>query len=1365
MIRRATAPITALVALLLLGPLPALAADLGEGTDLEIGGPGKGRGKFQQVVDITFDARNRLYVLDSVHWEKGEPAGNGLVQRFDDEGKFLGEFSVIDPKLGENNGPAHLAVDGQGRVYLTQPKAGLVQQYSTEGKLLRNYAVAAAQAVVVRTVRGKEQVVAVPNESRDNKHVPVTALMLLDPVGGATTALKLNRAVSGCNAMAADAAGNLYLQADVNQIYKFDIDGQLVHVLGGGTNLRVADGSELLATIAVDSKGQVYGNTFGNPSNISRFDPAFRTVTQREGQFAWADAWGEQSLFAVDGHDRLWVAALGNTPGNEKYHYRPCVMRLQADFFDPKKPTVTTHGTALLGLHLAVESDRSYGIAYDFLPAKFELVVKASNRQVRAVDVHWFVHDVWKTEFARGTFRLPLRDGEEARHAVSFSPPRYGWYTVTFAVWEDKRFLMAVGKHLGVTPKFAGLPVLAAGDSPGGWDDAPRQAFAGLPLMRVHVGGGLDKLARDVEQTAKYGLTLLVQFENKQQCDPKNVRDFVTRFKGRVKYWEVMNEPNFVMKPEEYVAMLKELYPLIKGIDAEAQVLGPTVCGIQLPWYEAFYKLGGKDLVDILSLHDYEGNEAIDPGHWTWKLGELRKIMARYGDEKKAIWQTERAIGGVRAEDFLGGVQAVRVTLQRDVLESLGVPAEHNLHYYLNQAGYGPVPTYVWSDAGPHPAALATRTRQAMIHGRPFAGKTDFGPTGNKLFFGLRYDGLNGSTISVRSLGTRNQRLHLSVRGGNTLLAVDSFGNEARLPVQRGKVTLVLTTLPTYLRLSKGQIIIPPVIDFGRNYASQATWTYSAPHSGNLASLTNGILEAPHPDDPHADPWSGTLPTVPQTLEMRFPYPRAVERLLLFGVRADNPYCALLDYDLQYHDGKDWVTLEEVRSPMPPSNFARTPQCRANTWYMDENIYLHHFKPVTTDRLRLVVRRTTYGFMPDEVAVQAAGWSANTPHLMLREVEVYGPTPELAVSFGATARTVAERFERETVPMSVVNRSSLNWKGRVAIAVPQGWKAAPAELPVEVAAGGMKEVTFDLIPPAGPIAVGPVDVTATLHDDKGAILDFDRLTIHVVAPVTVHPGSPEKIDPAHQELPIALKNVGGKPVHGTVLVELSPVGGPGRVLRAETAFGPLDPGQGVTVQPTLAGLDLTTSGWNATYTVTADGLLLTTKRELAPVRRWQVLGPFPNLTGRAFDKDFGPEKGVDLGATYPGQDGETIRWKTTQNSTTGFVDLNPLFKPNTLVCAYAVIYVKSPDGRKALVSAGSDDGGKTWLNGKLILSVPGARSATPGQDRAPVELKAGWNEVLIKIPQSHGGWGFYFDLLTPDAKPMTDLVYAPTKEK
>jgi hypothetical protein len=55
-------------------------------------------------------------------------------------------------------------------------------------------------------------------------------------------------------------------------------------------------------------------------------------------------------------------------------------------------------------------------------------------------------------------------------------------------------------------------------------------------------------------------------------------------------------------------------------------------------------------------------------------------------------------------------------------------------------------------------------------------------------------------------------------------------------------------------------------------------------------------------------------------------------------------------------------------------------------------------------------------------------------------------------------------------------------------------------------------------------------------------------------------------------------------------------------------------------------------------------------------------------------------------------------------------------------------------------------------------------TSSAGQEEQPVELRAGGNEVLLKITQGDGGWGFYFDLLTPDGQPMPDLVYARQRD-
>lgn len=978
------------------------AAGKGEGTDVEIGGPGPGQGTFLDLRDITFDPAGHLYVLDGGEFkkDKGGLVGNFLVQKFTGEGKFVSQFSIRDDALGEKNDPTRLAVDSRGHAYVTQPRADLVREYGPDGRLVRDYPVAGAYAICRRTVGGQEQVVVCARPGKRQEE-PAAALVVIRPDGSLADPVTLGRPLVRVEDLACDARGNLYALAETHQIYQFAPEGKLITVIGGGTHTRIEDGSELLHTVAVDSKGGIHSITWGNPGWITRFDAAVTTVTRRRGQFFWFDPWGTHSgytPFAISPDDRLWIGSVGRSDGKERYHFRPCVLRTEPAFFDPEKSHTAVTSGLVLGLMVAIEVRAPYNVVYDLAPVAVDFVVRPGVRRVSEVDVSYNIYDWLKREVGRGAFALKLADGQEARKTVSFTPPRWGWYSVQFQVGHKGNRLTGLAAHVGATPRYEGLPVLAEGASPGGWEDALRQAFAGLPSMRVHPkSDNLDRIEKAVEACAKYGVTLVAQFENKEHCEPEFVRKTVERFKGRIRYWEIINEPNFSCKPDEYAAIVRRLRPIIRAADPDAKVLAPAVCGIQLPWHEAFYQAAGKDAFDILSVHDYEGHESVDPFHWRWKYGELRKLMAAHGDAGKPVWQTERAIGGIRGKSFLGVCQAVRVTLHRDLLASLGIPNEDNFHYYLNEAGYGDVPTYLWSAAGPHPGALATRTRFAMIRGRTLARVLDFGPTGNKMFLGLEYAGDDGSTVILRNLGTRDTPMALAVTGGDAVEVVDAFGNASRVAVADGRAALVVSALPTYLRLAKGQAVAAPQIDFGANIAPRVTFAYSAGAKGDAALLADGRMQVVHAGNPDGGTdgkkiWTGDIPSFPQTLEMTFARPETVARVLLFGVRADNQFCALLDFDLECHDGTKWVALEKVRTPLPPSDLVDTPQCKAVSWDRDENFFACEFGPVTTSRLRLVVRRTTYGFLADEAA-RAASSSDLPPKLMLREVEVYAPSP------------------------------------------------------------------------------------------------------------------------------------------------------------------------------------------------------------------------------------------------------------------------------------------------------------------------------------------------------------------------------------
>jgi hypothetical protein len=626
-------------------------------------------------------------------------------------------------------------------------------------------------------------------------------------------------------------------------------------------------------------------------------------------------------------------------------------------------PTEARMGTSL-----------AYGVAYDLEPITVTVALSGENLG----EARYHIYDFYKNEIDGGTFT-------GSSTTVTFTPPRYGWYAIVCQTQDG-----GVANFIAVTPDFPGVHKLRNGELRGGWNDMALQAFSGLMLDRTNTHfRGIDGALEIKKQADRYGVNFLVQFENTETCTPEHVREAVTGMKGKVKYHEIMNEPNFSMGPD-------------------AIVMGPDVCGVDLGWHEAFYKAGGGSYLDAISIHDYEGDENIDRFHWLWKIGELRKIMAKYGDPHKDLWQAERAISGVRAGMFIGPCQAVRLTPQRDLLEVFGITNDRNSHYYAQTTGYNDVPTFVMSPSGMHPAALACRTRFAMTSaiGRSFVRKLDFGPAGDKIFLGLLYEGDDGSTVTLRNYGTRDQSLVLGVTGGGSVDVVDSFGNSTPHAVRGGKVELVVPQMPIYLRLSAGQTVIPPNLDFGVNFAKDATYAYSGKSDSPASILTDGIFQICHGGNPWGNPWSGGYPGKtfdedPQTLEMRFPEEREIGALLVFGNYADNPHSAILDYDLQTRDGDEWVTIEEVRTPCPPSDPVQTCICKAMTWHQDDNFLVHRFEqPLKTDGLRLVIRRITRGFVADMIGETAMGWKASGEGLEIREIEIYGPPPKITQGVG-----------------------------------------------------------------------------------------------------------------------------------------------------------------------------------------------------------------------------------------------------------------------------------------------------------------------------------------------------------------------------
>lgn len=125
------------------------------------------------------------------------------------------------------------------------------------------------------------------------------------------------------------------------------------------------------------------------------------------------------------------------------------------------------------------------------------------------------------------------------------------------------------------------------------------------------------------------------------------VRAIVTRYKDRLRHWEVWNEPNLKQfwredpDPANYTTLLKATYLEIKRIDPQLQVLFGGTAEIPIDFIEGAYKAGAADFFDIMNVHPYGYPDPPEQKSLYEDLVRLRQLMARFGDGDKPIWITE----------------------------------------------------------------------------------------------------------------------------------------------------------------------------------------------------------------------------------------------------------------------------------------------------------------------------------------------------------------------------------------------------------------------------------------------------------------------------------------------------------------------------------------------------------------------------------------------------------------------------------------------------------------------------------------------------------------------------------------------------
>lgn len=190
------------------------------------------------------------------------------------------------------------------------------------------------------------------------------------------------------------------------------------------------------------------------------------------------------------------------------------------------------------------------------------------------------------------------------------------------------------------------------------------------------------------------------------------------------------------------------------------------------------------------------------------------------------------------------------------------------------------------------------------------------------------------------------------------------------------------------------------------------------------------------------------------------------------------------------------------------------------------------------------------------------------------------------------------------------------------------------------------------------------------------------------------------------------------------------------------------------------------------------------------LRNWNMIGPFPNDDDAGFAAAWPPETGFQANAEYPGTGGEILSWKRYYGDVpqyeegawsiwalqTGgpFADdahivqfgrVLPVQGKDWVVC-YAQCSLHSPEARTANFILAADNAARLWLNGERVyerLRHPFWYEMNDNwADTIPVELRRGWNSVLIKVGlgrfAASGYYGFTFRVADAAGKTIPDIL-------
>ncbi|MDP9025971.1 MAG: glycosyl hydrolase, partial [Actinomycetota bacterium] len=266
---------------------------------------------------------------------------------------------------------------------------------------------------------------------------------------------------------------------------------------------------------------------------------------------------------------------------------------------------------------------------------------------------------------------------------------------------------------------------------------------------------------------------------------------------------EIYNEPNGFSNgtcgttPQCYVPLLKAAFEKIKSDHPNTLVVGPAIAFQDNTWLENFYKDGGLNYLDAVSIHPYGLQGA--PEYLTKDLPLAAANIAKYSHgQSKPIWITElgystNTIGNglsertqasylVRAEILSLSNGAQRFYAYNLVNDGLD-PTDHQLNFGIFRSPTADVAAFT-----PKPSALTQAIAIREVSGKSYSRADSVGNTAFSYVYG---SGANSTRVAWATTPKTPTTVEYSTVKPVTL--VTEYGKKSTLVPVNGKVTVQLT--------------------------------------------------------------------------------------------------------------------------------------------------------------------------------------------------------------------------------------------------------------------------------------------------------------------------------------------------------------------------------------------------------------------------------------------------------------------------------------------------------------------------------------------------------------------------------------------